>query len=61
MGPSVLTHTQTTPKKAYERYQGYLMGRPSSQMIVTCPLDPALSCCNLLTRGRLTTHGAPGQ
>ncbi|CAI9587680.1 unnamed protein product [Staurois parvus] len=24
-GPCVLTHTQTTPKKAYERYQGHLM------------------------------------
>ncbi|CAI9608290.1 unnamed protein product, partial [Staurois parvus] len=25
-GPCVLAHTQTTPKKAYERYQGHLMG-----------------------------------
>ncbi|CAI9583129.1 unnamed protein product [Staurois parvus] len=23
--PCVLTHTQTTPKKAYESYQGHLM------------------------------------
>ncbi|CAI9537113.1 unnamed protein product [Staurois parvus] len=29
MGPRVLTHTQTTPKKAYERYQGHLMGPPT--------------------------------
>ncbi|CAI9545566.1 unnamed protein product [Staurois parvus] len=28
-GPCVLTHTQTTPKKAYERYQGHLMGPPT--------------------------------
>ncbi|CAI9602030.1 unnamed protein product, partial [Staurois parvus] len=28
-GPCVLAHTQTTPKKAYERYQGHLIG-PSS-------------------------------
>ncbi|CAI9599933.1 unnamed protein product [Staurois parvus] len=25
LGPCVLTHTKTTPKKAYERYQGHLM------------------------------------
>ncbi|CAI9533194.1 unnamed protein product [Staurois parvus] len=24
-GPCVLAHTQTTPKKAYESYQGHLM------------------------------------
>ncbi|CAI9602712.1 unnamed protein product, partial [Staurois parvus] len=28
-GPWVLAHTQTTPKKAYERYQGHLMGPPT--------------------------------
>ncbi|CAI9567700.1 unnamed protein product [Staurois parvus] len=28
-GPCVLTHTQTTPKKASERYQGHLMGPPT--------------------------------
>ncbi|CAI9592534.1 unnamed protein product [Staurois parvus] len=28
-GPCVLGHTQTTPKKAYERYQGHLMGPPT--------------------------------
>ncbi|CAI9533076.1 unnamed protein product [Staurois parvus] len=28
-GPCVLAHTQTTPKKAYERYQGHLMGPPT--------------------------------
>ncbi|CAI9622108.1 unnamed protein product [Staurois parvus] len=28
-GPCVLTHTQTTPKKAYERYQEHLMGLPT--------------------------------
>ncbi|CAI9599899.1 unnamed protein product, partial [Staurois parvus] len=27
--PCVLIHTQTTPKKAYERYQGHLMGPPT--------------------------------
>ncbi|CAI9560236.1 unnamed protein product [Staurois parvus] len=27
--PCVLAHTQTTPKKAYERYQGHLMGPPT--------------------------------
>ncbi|CAI9578172.1 unnamed protein product, partial [Staurois parvus] len=26
LGPCALTHTQITPKKAYERYQGHLMG-----------------------------------
>ncbi|CAI9547928.1 unnamed protein product [Staurois parvus] len=25
-GPYVLTHTQTSPKKAYKSYQGHLMG-----------------------------------
>ncbi|CAI9583512.1 unnamed protein product [Staurois parvus] len=28
-GPCVLTYTQTIPKKAYERYQGHLMGPPT--------------------------------
>ncbi|CAI9556388.1 unnamed protein product [Staurois parvus] len=28
-GPCVLSQTQTTPKKAYERYQGHLMGPPT--------------------------------
>ncbi|CAI9622118.1 unnamed protein product [Staurois parvus] len=28
-GPCVLAYTQTTPKKAYERYQGHLMGPPT--------------------------------
>ncbi|CAI9575057.1 unnamed protein product [Staurois parvus] len=28
-GPCVLAHTQTKPKKAYERYQGHLMGPPT--------------------------------
>ncbi|CAI9544965.1 unnamed protein product [Staurois parvus] len=28
-GPRVLVHTQTTPTKAYERYQGQLMGPPT--------------------------------
>ncbi|CAI9544843.1 unnamed protein product, partial [Staurois parvus] len=28
-GPCVLTQAQTTPKKAYERCQGYLMGPPT--------------------------------
>ncbi|CAI9611550.1 unnamed protein product [Staurois parvus] len=28
-GPCVHSHTQTTPKKAYERYQGHLMGSPT--------------------------------
>ncbi|CAI9563637.1 unnamed protein product [Staurois parvus] len=25
-GPCVLAHTQSTPKKAYKRYQGHFMG-----------------------------------
>ncbi|CAI9592114.1 unnamed protein product, partial [Staurois parvus] len=28
-GPCVLAHTQTTPKKAYTRYQGHFMGPPT--------------------------------
>ncbi|CAI9576321.1 unnamed protein product [Staurois parvus] len=28
-GPYVLAHTQTTPKKAHERYQGHLLGPPT--------------------------------
>ncbi|CAI9593881.1 unnamed protein product [Staurois parvus] len=28
-GPCVLAHTQNTPKKAYKRYQGHLMGPPT--------------------------------
>ncbi|CAI9612272.1 unnamed protein product, partial [Staurois parvus] len=28
-GPCVLAHTQSTPKKAYKRYQGHLMGPPT--------------------------------
>ncbi|CAI9531540.1 unnamed protein product [Staurois parvus] len=28
-GPCVLAHTQTTPKKSYEKYQGHLMGPPT--------------------------------
>ncbi|CAI9576109.1 unnamed protein product [Staurois parvus] len=28
-GPYVLAHTQTIPKKAYERYQEHLMGPPT--------------------------------
>ncbi|CAI9599568.1 unnamed protein product, partial [Staurois parvus] len=28
-GPCVLANTQTTPKKAHERYQGHLMGPPT--------------------------------
>ncbi|CAI9576763.1 unnamed protein product [Staurois parvus] len=28
-GPCVLAQTQTTPKKAYESYQGHLMGPPT--------------------------------
>ncbi|CAI9538899.1 unnamed protein product [Staurois parvus] len=28
-GPCVLAHTQTIPKKAYERNQGHLMGPPT--------------------------------
>ncbi|CAI9559140.1 unnamed protein product [Staurois parvus] len=28
-GPCVLAHTQTTPKKVYESYQGHLMGPPT--------------------------------
>ncbi|CAI9574601.1 unnamed protein product [Staurois parvus] len=28
-GPCVIAHTQTTSTKAYERYQGHLMGPPT--------------------------------
>ncbi|CAI9587254.1 unnamed protein product, partial [Staurois parvus] len=28
-GPCVLAHTQSTPKKAYKRYLGHLMGPPT--------------------------------
>ncbi|CAI9623060.1 unnamed protein product, partial [Staurois parvus] len=34
-GARVLAHTQTTPKKAYERYQGHLMGPPTD--LGQCP------------------------
>ncbi|CAI9564434.1 unnamed protein product, partial [Staurois parvus] len=27
--PCVLAHTQSTPKKAYKRYQGHFMGPPT--------------------------------
>ncbi|CAI9575610.1 unnamed protein product, partial [Staurois parvus] len=39
-GPCVLTHTQTTPKKAYKRYQGHFMGpllTPGPRAVPECP------------------------
>ncbi|CAI9538817.1 unnamed protein product, partial [Staurois parvus] len=40
-GPCVLAHTQTTSKKVYKRYQGYLMGPPLT-------LGPEWSVCPCL-------------
>ncbi|CAI9556917.1 unnamed protein product, partial [Staurois parvus] len=37
-GPCVLAHTQSTPKKAYKRYQGHLMGPLLSAQMVSPPL-----------------------
>ncbi|CAI9624176.1 unnamed protein product, partial [Staurois parvus] len=57
-GPCFLDHTQTTPKKAYEMYQGHLIGPPN---------DPGPSGTARVSKwsvrpwGGLTTHGAPGQ
>ncbi|CAI9574067.1 unnamed protein product, partial [Staurois parvus] len=64
-GPCVLTHTQTTPKKAYERYQGHLMGPPTdsgpsgsaqvSKWSVCCP-GPSASTYNCLFEGSHNTY-----
>ncbi|CAI9566262.1 unnamed protein product [Staurois parvus] len=65
-GPGVLSHTQSTPKKAYKRYQEHFMGPPtdpgprankkknSRRRYLSRFIIPP-------SRGRLTTHGAPGQ
>ncbi|CAI9542697.1 unnamed protein product, partial [Staurois parvus] len=62
-GPCVLAHSQSTPRKAYKRYQGYLMWPPtdprSSGRVLPTGERPAR--WGALARGGLTTHGAPGQ
>ncbi|CAI9581675.1 unnamed protein product, partial [Staurois parvus] len=57
-GPCVLAHTQSTPKKTYERNQGHLMGPPTDPG----PSGSARMCPNgqsTPARDGLTTHGAP--
>ncbi|CAI9567848.1 unnamed protein product, partial [Staurois parvus] len=48
-GPCVLTHTQTTPKKTYERYYGHLLGPPTDpgpSGSAECPNGQFAPACN---------------
>ncbi|CAI9620096.1 unnamed protein product [Staurois parvus] len=58
-GPCVLDHTQSTPKKAYDILSEgteHTAAKPSVTTLVRCQCH-----VTTVTRGGLTTHGAPGQ
>ncbi|CAI9598105.1 unnamed protein product, partial [Staurois parvus] len=44
-GPCILAHTQTRPKKAYERYQGHLMGPLTDPGLSVSARVPKWSVC----------------